>query len=59
MERISEHLDFHHNPLVSNTRSYIKDIYHFLSFLDKEDETLGNELLCRTDTVDIYPHYSW
>ena len=34
-EHISEYLDDHLNPLVSQSRSYVKDTNHFLSRLSK------------------------
>ena len=32
-EHVSEYLDFHLNPLVGKTRSFVKDTNHFLSLL--------------------------
>ena len=54
-EHISEFLDFHLNPLVSSTKSYIKDTNHFLLLLDSIDEIPDNALLCTADVVGLYP----
>ena len=55
-EHISEFLDFHLNPLVSSTKSYIKDTNHFLLLLDSIDEIPENALLCTADVVGLYPN---
>ena len=55
-EHVSEYLDFHLNPLVSKTRSFIKDTNHFLSLLAKLGEIPENALLCTTDVVGLYPN---
>ena len=54
-EHVSEYLDFHLNPLVSKTRSFVKDTYHFLSLLAKLGEIPDNALLCTADVVGLYP----
>ena len=43
-EHISEYLDFHLNPLVSKSKSFVKDTNHFLS-LAKLREIPDNALL--------------
>ena len=55
-EHVSEYLDFHLNPLVSKTRSFIKDTNHFLSLLAKLGEIPENALLCTADVVGLYPN---
>ena len=55
-ERISEYLDFHLNPLVSKSSSYIKDTNHFLALLGKLGDIPDNALLCTADVVGHYPN---
>ena len=58
-EHVSEYLDFHLYPLVSKTRSLVKDTNHFLSLLAKLREIPDNALLCTADFVWLYtniPH---
>ena len=54
-EHISEHLDHHLNPLVSQSRSYVKDTNHFLSMLSKLGKIPKGALLCTVDVVGLYP----
>ena len=49
-ERVSEFLDFHIQPLVSNVPSIIKDTSDFLQKL----ENYCN--LCTIDVIGLYPH---
>ena len=55
-EHISEYLDFHFNPLVSKSKSFVKDTNHFLSLLAKLGEIAYNALLCTADVVGLYPN---
>ena len=55
MEHISEYLDHHLNPLVSQSRSYVKDTSHFLSRLSKLGKMPEGALLCTVDVVGLYP----
>ena len=55
-EHVSEYLDFHLYPLVSKTRSLVKDTNHFLSLLAKLGEIPDNALLCTADVVGLYPN---
>ena len=55
-EHISEYLDFRLNPLVSKSKSFVKDTNHFLSLLAKLGEILDNVLLCTEDVVGHYPN---
>ena len=55
-EHISEYLDFHLNPLVSKSKSFVKDTNHFLSLLAKLGEIPDNALLCTADVVGLYPN---
>ena len=54
-EHISEYLDHHLNPLVSQSRSYVKDTNHFLSRLSKLGKIPEGALLCTVDVVGLYP----
>ena len=54
-EHISEYLDHHLNPLVSFTRSYVKDTNHFLARLGKLGSIPGGAFLCTVDVVGLYP----
>ena len=54
-EHISEYLDHHLNPLVSQGTSYIKDTNHFLARLSKLDKIPEGALLCTVDVVGLYP----
>ena len=54
-EHISEYLDHHLNPLVSQSRSYVKDTNHFLSRLSKLGKIPEEALLCTVDVVGLYP----
>ena len=54
-EHISEYLDHHLNPLVSLSRSYVKDTNHFLSKLSKLSIIPEGALLCTVDVVGLYP----
>ena len=54
-EHISEYLDHHLNPLVSQSRSYVKDTNHFLSRLSKLCRIPEGALLCTVDVVGLYP----
>ena len=54
-EHISEYLDHHLNPLVSQGTSYIKDTDHFLARLSKLDKIPEGALLCTVDVVGLYP----
>ena len=54
-EHISEYLDYHPNPLVSLTRSYVKDTNHFLARLDKLGRIPEGALICTFDIVGLYP----
>ena len=54
-EHISEFLDHHLNPLVSNTGSYVKDTNHFLLLLAGLGDIPGDALLCTADVVGLYP----
>ena len=55
-EHISEYLDFNLNPLVSKSKSFVKDTNHFLSLLAKLGEIAYNALLCTADVVGLYPN---
>ena len=52
---ISEYLDYHLNPLVSLTRSYVKDANHFLARLDKLGKIPEGALICNVSVVRRYP----
>ena len=52
---ISEYLDHHLNPLLSQGTSYIKDTNHFLARLSKLDKIPEGALLCTVDVVGLYP----
>ena len=54
-ENISEYLDHHLNPLVSLSRSYIKDTNHFLSKLGEIGRIPEGAILCTVDVVGLYP----
>ena len=54
-EHISEYLDHHLNPLVSQSRSYVKDTNHFLSRLSKLGKIPEGAMLCTVDVVGLYP----
>ena len=54
-EHVSEYLDHHLNPLVSQSRSYVKDTNHFLSRLSKLGKIPEGALLCTVDVVGLYP----
>ena len=54
-EHTSEYLDHHLNPLVSQSRSYVKDTNHFLSRLSKLGKIPEGALLCTVDVVGLYP----
>ena len=54
-EHISEYLDHHLNPLVSQSRSYVKDTNHFLSRLSKLGKIPEGALLCTVDVVGLCP----
>ena len=54
-ENISEYLDHHLNPSVSQSRSYIKDTNHFLSRLSKLGKIPEGAILCTVDVVGLYP----
>ena len=54
-EHISEYLDHHLNPLVSQSRSYVKDTNHFLSRLSELGRIPEGALLCTVDVVGLYP----
>ena len=54
-EHMSEYLDHHLNPLVSSTRSYVKDTNHFLAKLGKLGSIPDGALLCTVDVVGLYP----
>ena len=54
-EHMSEYLDHHLNPLVSQSRSYVKDTNHFLSRLSKLGKIPEGALLCTVDVVGLYP----
>ena len=54
-EHISEYLDFHLNPLVSKSKSFVKETNDFLRLLAKLGEIPDNALLCTADVVRLYP----
>ena len=54
-EHISEYLDHHLNPLVSQSRSYVKDTNHFLPRLSKLGKIPEGAMLCTVDVVGLYP----
>ena len=54
-EQISEYLDHHINPLVSFTRSYVKDTNHVLAKLGKLGSIPDGAILCTVDVVGLYP----
>ena len=54
-EHISEFLDHHLTPLVSFTRSYIKDTNHFLARLSEIGSIMEGAFLCTVDVVGLYP----
>ena len=54
-EHMSQYLDHHLNPLVSQSRSYVKDTNHFLSRLSKLGKIPEKALLCTVDVVGLYP----
>ena len=54
-EHIFEFLDHHLNPLVSFTRSYIKDTNYFLARLTEIGSILEGDFLCTVDVMGIYP----
>ena len=54
-EHISEYLDHHLKPLVSQSRSYVKDTNHFLSKLSKLGKIPEEAMLCTVDVVGLYP----
>ena len=47
--------DHYLNPLVRLGRSYIKDIYHFLSKLGEMGRIPEGAILCTVDVVGLYP----
>ena len=54
-DHISGYLNHHLNPLVSQSRSYLKDTNHFLSRLSKLGRIPEGALLCTVDVVGLYP----
>ena len=54
-QHITKVLDYHLTPLVSFTRSYIKDPNHFLARLSEIGSTTQRAFLCTVDVVDLYP----
>ena len=53
-ERISEYLDHHLNPLVSQIRSFVKYTNHLLSRLSEQENVPKGALLCTVDVVGLY-----
>ena len=54
-EHVSEYLDYHLNPLVSQSRSYVKDTNHFLSRIGNIGTIPEGAILCTVDVVGLYP----
>ena len=54
-EHMLEYLDHHLNPLVSQSRSYVKDTNNFLSRLSKLGKIPEGALLCTVGVVGLYP----
>ena len=52
-EHASEYLDFYLNPLVSKTRSFVKDTSHFLPLLAKLGDIPDNALLWTAEAVGL------
>ena len=56
IERISEFLDFHIQPLVCNVPSVIKDTSDFLQKLESLGHIPSTAILCTIDVIGLYPH---
>ena len=54
-EHILEYLDHQLNPLISFTRSYVKDTNHLLARLSKLGIILDGVFLCTVDVMVLYP----
>ena len=52
---VSEYLDYHLNPLVSQSRSYVKDTNNFLSNIGNIGTIPEGAILCTVDVVGLYP----
>ena len=55
-KHISDYLDFHLHPIVSKSKSYVKDTNYFLSFLAQLGDIPDDALLCTADVVGLYPN---
>ena len=54
-EHVSDYLDYHLNPLVCQSRSYVKDTNHFLSRIGNIGTIPEGAILCTVDVVGLYP----